>query len=858
MPLATVHLVTPQGVNVVHRRYGTFSRTFNTYRRGHVTATGAFWYQRHMRLPLHGRFLPATLLSLAWLAQGCGPPTTAQLSSGDVVATVDGDSNTLTVSRGDENVVVVRAADVGTKDGTASFEMLFGMFNIIEDQDPFAPGERLVVTTFAEGQRIDFNVLTADEEVLATGTVELDGDAVALSWTASAGDRVQVKTPCGADHHFIGLGAQSADVDHRGQNVPLWVSEQGVGKTDTNELHAAWQLVGRRHTTHVPMPAFLRSDAVSFVVNTSAFARFDFCAADTDVVSLQVWEPTLRLRVMPKANVLQAQQALSEALGRPRLLPPYVFAPWNDAIFSQQEVLDYAAFLRENQIPSSAIWTEDWRGGYFGGDLYRLKENWGLDRTLYPDYEDMTSTLRDSGFMHQVYFNTFVTEGVDVFDEVTSNGWDIRDSNGASYTFPGIDPALQTGLLDLTNDAGAAFMRDEHLQEALRLGARGWMADFAEWAPVDGAALASGNAELLHNQYPVQWAALNRDAVTRSGLLDEVVLYSRSAHLGSPDVVDVMWAGDQRTTFDEDDGLPTVLPIGIGLSTTGFTYFTHDIGGYQSSTNAPTTKEVFFRWTELGAFTPVMRTHHGTHALFNYNLRSDVDATAHFKRYAEIHIRLYPYLRALAVADANADAALAAGHGRLPLWVPLPVLFAADDVWAVKDEVLLGPSLLLAPVMADVVSRTVRVPSGRFVFFPTPGAPEGSPGRRRDAISGPADIEVDAALGEIPVLMPAGAIVPLTAVAAQTLLEVEGELADQDLSSTTGDREVVVALGKAGRFVEEDGASYTLEGTGTTLPAGADDDGAVNVVGNQTIEGSGFTLRLAGHVPTRRTRIVFR
>jgi hypothetical protein len=42
MPLATVHLVTPQGVNVVPRRYGTFSKTFNTYRRGHVTG-GAFW-----------------------------------------------------------------------------------------------------------------------------------------------------------------------------------------------------------------------------------------------------------------------------------------------------------------------------------------------------------------------------------------------------------------------------------------------------------------------------------------------------------------------------------------------------------------------------------------------------------------------------------------------------------------------------------------------------------------------------------------------------------------------------------------------------------------------------------------------
>ncbi|HEY1100275.1 MAG TPA: TIM-barrel domain-containing protein [Myxococcota bacterium] len=818
--------------------------------------------QRRSSARVHLLSGPATAILLAFAGcGGCGVPETASLERGDVVVTVDGAADAVRIARGAEQLVVVGAADIGTKLGEASFDMQFGMFDIVEDDDPFAFGEALAVTA-ASDDAIDFEVTVGvdDPRVLATGRVTLSTGGVRVDWTAVDGNRVLVKTPCGADHHFIGLGAQSADVDHRGQNVPLWVSEQGIGKSDTDELPTAWQLVGRRHTTHVPMPAFLRSDAVGVVVDTSAFARFDFCAADVDVTSLEVWEPTLRLEVLPAATVLGAQQLLSESLGRPRLLAPYVFAPWNDAIFSEQEVRDFAQFLRDEEIPSSVIWSEDWRGGALNGTLYRLDEDWRLDRALYPTYEDMTATLRAQGFAHQVYFNTFVTEGGDVFDEITSAGHDVRTaSTGETFLFTGADRAFSpTALLDLTNDAAWNYVRDEHLKVALDLGARGWMVDYAEWMPVNDAAIAVGDPELVHNHYPVLWSQVNREAVEQAGLLDEVVLYSRAGHLGSPKVVDVMWAGDQRTTFDVDDGLPTIIPIGIGLATTGFTYFAHDIAGYQSSTNDPVSKELFFRWTTLGAFSPVMRTHHGTHAAANHNLRTDADSTAHWKRYAELHIRLYPYLRALAVADATADAGLAAGHGRLALWTPLPVLFPGDDVWAIKDEVMLGPSLLVAPVVTkDAVSREVTLPSGRFVFFPTPGAPAGAPALRREAFEGPGEVSVGVAVGEIAVLMPAGAIVPLTATPAMTLLDVDDpDLAD--LESTTGDREVVVALGKAGRFVEDDGASYELTGTGTTLPAGVDDDGAIDVVGNQVIEGQGFTLRLSGHPATRRIKIVLR
>jgi alpha-glucosidase len=804
----------------------------------------------------------------AWPSCSCGPSTSASVLLDGATVMVDAQEGLLTVTRDDRVVWSMRPDDIGTSTGDARYRMEFGMFDIVEDFEEVVVADALAIADVKDDQ-VEVQWLRG-EKVLATTSIRADR-GILMTTTAPGASRVFTATRCEPSHHFLGLGAQSADVDHRGQIVPLWVSEQGIGKSDNNELPTLWQLLGRRHTTHAPMPAFVRSDAVAVVVETSAFARFDLCKTEEKTAAFEVWQDTQRVRLLHAKTPMAAQQRLSHVLGRPRLLPPYALAPWNDAIFSEEQVRAFAAFLRQERIPSSVIWSEDWRGGQQSGALYRLDEDWRLDRAQYPTYEDMAAALREQGFAHQVYFNTFVNENGDVYDEVIDAGHAlVKASSGELVLFAGPDREFSpTTLLDLSNGAAREWMKRDHLREALRLGARGWMADYAEWMPVDDVRLASGESPaLFHNRYPVEWARINREAVTEAGLLDEVIVFARAGHLGSPEVVDVFWAGDQRTSFDVDDGLPTVLPIGIGTSTTGFGWFAHDIAGYQSSTNDPTSKELFFRWTELGAFTPVMRTHHGTHAALNHNLQSDVETTAHWKRYAELHVRLYPYLRALAVAMTSAvetvddvvDAAteVGAGMGPLPLWVPMPLRFPQDEPsWSIKDQVLLGPSLLIAPVLAEGrTSRLVHFPPGRFVPFVLPGfTPAGVAASA--AVTGPADVDVEAPLSEIPVFLPAGGIVPLTAEPAQTLLEVD-DPSLLDLRSTNGDRVVLVALGAPGRFLEEDGAGYVLDGDGTSLPQDADVDGAVVIVGNGSTSAAGMRFSTVGHPATRRIRVLFR
>jgi hypothetical protein len=185
-----------------------------------------------------------------------------------------------------------------------------------------------------------------------------------------------------------------------------------------------------------------------------------------------------------------------------------------------------------------------------------------------------------------------------------------------------------------------------------------------------------------------------------------------------------------------------------------------------------------------------MRTHHGTHPLLEWNWQSDADTTAHFVRYARQHMALVPYLQGLA---------LYASQTGLPMWRGLMVGFPSDaTAWGIKDEVLLGPGLLVAPVVTQGASaRDVYLPVGS--WYPWAGGP---------SAAGPATISASAAVTEIPVFAAAGALIPTYPDGVMTL--VHGSAAVPDASTVGDDRILYAFVGADGSFVEAGGLGYQL------------------------------------------------
>ncbi|HEY3822731.1 MAG TPA: TIM-barrel domain-containing protein [Polyangiaceae bacterium] len=761
--------------------------------------------------------------------------------------------------------------DLGT-----TTQMSFGSFSMADDTTQ--PWQVVTRATASASGGVD--LFTADGTRVASLAVSQGDDADNLVVAVTPGDgappassdptaprrRLSWGFGCTATDQFAGFGAQTWGVDARGETIPVWVEEEGVGKDlTTDDPTGAWFLVGRRHSAYMPLPEFLSSRGYVAVADTVAKSTFALCSEESDVARMELELP-VKVHLFFGPDPHDALSRATAHFGRPRVPPAFAFAPWNDAIFGSENVRRVAAKLRDVGAPSSVIWTEDWRGGSWGAcgvspgmNCYTLDEEWEVDRTLYPDFEEVADYLHGGGFKWLVYFNSFVEQDSKAWPETAPNGYLIQSTPGTPYTFTDakFKPA---SMVDLTNPAAAAWAAGK-MSAAIALGADGWMGDYGEWLPTD-AVLAAGLGLDQHDAYPVLWQKAQRQALDAAIAADGVerLSFVRSGWLGTPQLADVFWAGDQRTDFEVDDGLPIVLPIGIGVGLSGVSTFGSDVAGYQSATNPTSTKELFFRWTELGAWSPVMRTHHGTEPDLEWSWESDDDSTAQWVRYAKLHMSLAPTLRGLAQAAHDTG---------ISIWRPLAVEFPGDaPSWPVADEVMLGPGVLVAPVQAaGATSRSVYLPPG--TWFPWSGGA---------SVQGGATVTAQAPVTEIPVYALAGTLVSTYPDGVETLT-VEPALA-ANASSVADDRVVYAFAGGSGQLAEAPdagGLSYRLAVASTgpatwngaplaacdaspVAPCAAEATGQVTayVVGPGTLVAGGSMLTCSGGASTRALTLIVR
>ncbi len=721
----------------------------------------------------------------ALLLFACGSDPSGPV--GAFTANFEKDSTVFTVSH--PSGLNLRFHGFASRAARATYEMQFGSFLINEavESDWRVATKIESSTTENEVKRIP---LRDDQGVVGSLELQSKGDSLSIRFIAAEGNRARIQMDCDASGGFLGLGAHTHDVDHRGQVVPIWVSEQGIGKVDTNVPADVWFLVGTRHQSYLAVPTLLAPrGGASYGLHATTLYRsiWDLCATDSKVLGVEVWEGNVELLIAPGPTPLDVIRQQTEHTGRIVKLPDWGYGVWMDSVGGEAAVRAEVSALRDAQIPVSAVWTEDWRGAVRSGRDYVLEEDWRWDTALYPTLPDMIAAFSANGIKFQTYFNTFVAEDVDVWEEVIRDRHYVADRRGQPYTFLAPDFENST-LADLFLPEHRDFVKAE-LRRALDLGIAGWMADYAEWYPADPRTVTTSDgsdSEAAHHRYPVAWAEVNREVTLESGR-DDLVIFHRSGYTGSQGLAQVIWAGDQRTSFDPDDGLPTVVPLVLGLSAVGFPVVTHDIGGYASATNPPTTKDLFFRWTSLGALSPIMRTHHGRSADLNWRWNRDAETTAHFRRWAELHTRLFPFFAGLGLEAAETGA---------PISRPLAFADPADErLHGVRDTFLLGDSILVAPVLtASTAVRSIVLPQG--AWYPWQGgAPQSG------------DIEVPAPLTELPILVRAGALVPLLPQGVQSLNPAQGL---RTLAEVRFEREAIWWLGGEAR-VRDPGGTWVAQ-----------------------------------------------
>ncbi|MCP4804573.1 MAG: hypothetical protein GY913_29720 [Proteobacteria bacterium] len=527
-------------------------------------------------------------------------------------------------------------------------------------------------------------------------------------------DSLAVPVRCDADSTFHGFGEQYNATDQKGEAFPLLVSEQGIGRDGS-----ARQFTGDAHTSYFPMPWYVDARGWGVLVETDRRVEVDLCAGDADVAWLEVvGDETLTWTVLDGPEPLDVVERLGDHVGRPTAPPAWAHGTWmctqggDEAVRQQVEAIEAAG------IPASVLWIQDWSGRRENpGGGYGVQYRWEMDDSdeLFADLPALIDELHDGGYRVVGYMNPFVDAELQHWDEMEAAGMlPLDPETGAVYEFIGPRGSMTTA--DLSNPDTQDYIRG-HLVTALTdVGLDGWMADFAEWLPLD-ADIHTGDAAAFHNRYPEAWQRISREAITEAGRDDDVLIFARSGWTGVHDVAMVHWIGDQEADWHDTDGLPTVVPAMINSGLSGQPFTTHDIAGFSGG---PSGEELYLRWTELGAFSPFMRTHDGNERDDNWRWDMDEETKAHFARFARIHEVLAPEL--IELAEQAEDAGT-------PIVRHLMLEFPDDpEVWPLSDQYLLGPDLLVAPMLVEGADeREVYLPEGTW-FDVWTGASTDGPG----------------------------------------------------------------------------------------------------------------------------------
>ena len=571
---------------------------------------------------------------------------------------------------------------------------------------------------------------------------------------------IELSSATDKGERFFGFGQQFSHVNLKGHVVPILSQEGGIGRGHrlitplVNFLSPGSG--GSPYTTYAPAAHFITDAPRSMFLENTEYMEFDLTEATRYTIKLHHHDMTGR--VLFGASILELVERYTEYAGRMTPLPDWIH---QGAMVGMQggtqRVLKVYNRLQELKTPLSSFWLQDWVGERTTAIGKQLWWNWELDRGRYPGWHDLRHLLAEDGVRILGYTNPFLVDVAkggkpkfqrNMFQEAARQGFLVTKKNGQVYPIDVTD--FSAALLDLSNPEARKWMKDIIKEEMLGQGLDGWMADFGEALPFD-AVLHQGDPKTYHNQYPVEWAKLNREAIQEAGKEGEVLYFSRSGFTKSPGEASLFWQGDQMVTWDGHDGFVSAIKGLLSGGFSGFAINHSDIGGYTGYKvgrfGYAREKELLMRWGEMAAFTAVYRTHEGNAPDDNVQFYSDEETYRHFAEFAKVYKALGFYRRQLF------QEAYQKGHPvvRHPIMV-----VPKDDVMAeLKDwqiAFFLGDEFLVAPVVRKKTDqRKVYLPKGRWVHLWS------------SKIFGHADggrwVTVHAPIGEPPVFFRVGSMV---------------------------------------------------------------------------------------------------
>ena len=480
-----------------------------------------------------------------------------------------------------------------------------------------------------------------------------------------------------ADEMIFGCGESATGLNKAGQKVNLFVTDPQGPETDQ---------------MYKPIPFFMSNRGYGMFMHTSAPVTCDFGATYIGLNKMFMGDENLDLFVFfgePK-DILDEY---TDLVGKPGMPPLWSFGTWMSRItyFSEKEGYDVAANIRKNKYPCDVIHFDT---GWFDVDWqcdYKFSEN------RFQNPQQMLKDLRSQGFHVCLWQLPYFTPKNRYFSELIQKDMYVKNGNG--------ELPYEDVVLDFSNPETVKWYQDK-LAGLLNIGVSAIKVDFGEAAPLNGIYASGKSGWYEHNLYPVRYDMAVSEITKK--LHNENIMWARAAWAGSQRYP-LHWGGDAATT---NTGLLGTLRAGLSFGLSGFSFWSHDMGGFVKSTP----EDLYCRWIPFGFLTSHTRAHGAPPTepwLYDSKRVQDV-----FRKSAEMKYRLMPYVYAQAKECTEKG---------LPMLRALFVEFPDDPgAWKVDDEYLFGSQILVAPLLeSGMTGRTVYLPEGKWIDYQTEKVYEG-------------------------------------------------------------------------------------------------------------------------------------
>jgi alpha-glucosidase len=538
--------------------------------------------------------------------------------------------------------------------------------------------------------------------------------------------QLQARFTFPGEQHFYGLGQGGGALDRLGVTRQLWNTHLGHGPG--SDMAVPLLISHRGYALFFDNPG----DA------TLAVGRSD------DGVRIVYTARTGRLAwyFLLGGDLRGVMGEVAELLGRAPMPPRWAlgFLQSTRHFHDTTELRRLPRTLRERRIPCDALIYLSTYGEALGWN--RGVGHLEFQPELWPDPTSVLAEAREQHFEVITHEYPVLHEKSPLFAEAEARGFLL--GHGYERSAAGAPANYRDGqrYVDFTNPAVPQWWWQAH-RELVRLGVAGWWLDGGEGPPA-AAELAAGRGALLHNLYDRLRHQAFADGEAADRPEARVFLLCRSGAAGMQRFGASTWSGDINNDFAT---LEAQVPLGLNTGLSGVPYWGTDVGGFFHP--VPETGELYARWFQLGAFSPIFRSHGWVwreHTPWAHG--PEVEAIC--RHYAELRYRLLPYTYTLAW-QAHTQG--------LPLMRPLVLNYPDDPrVWTLGHEFLWGDDLLVAPVTREgATAWPVYLPAGDWYDFWT-----------AEHHSGPGGITAPAPLDRLPLFVRGGAIIPLGPVVQHT------------------------------------------------------------------------------------------